>query len=214
MRERRATADWPREWGGAQVKDLDFQAFTRLLMENLEAAYASFLSRFPGHELYAFGPYTNGALEYLVPTASSDLGLAEAVAAYKQGASYVDVPVETLALQLKWSPCDSPLHEEVAFEDEVTAFMERASDALRCAYEDEDHAACHQLDEAVHVAMCTAVKTLDLRGTFGSGDRRPLLNIWKGDQSNDERLSFAEILNPGRVVERLQADLLALTRLG
>lgn len=183
-------------------------------MENLEAAYGALSRGFPEHHLYTFGPYTNGAFEYLVPTASSDRGLAEAVATYKQGKSYADTPVETLALQLKWSPCDSPLHEEVAFEDEVTAFMEHVGDELRAAYEDEDHAACQELDESIHVAMCTALKTLDLRGVFGSGDDRPLLNVWKGDQSDDERISFAEILNPASVVERFQAELLEISRIG
>ncbi len=199
---------------GVCMTELDFQTFTRVLMENLEAAYSALGSRFPGHRLYTFGPYTNGAFEYLVPTASSDRGLAEAVATYKQGKSYAATPVETLALQLKWSPCDSPLHEDVAFEDEVTAFMEHVSDALRAAYEEEDHAACRELDESVHVAMCTAVKTLDLRGVFGSGEDRPLLNIWKADQSEEERVSFAEILNPGPVVDCFRAELLAISRLG
>ncbi|MGH1348065.1 MAG: DUF4303 domain-containing protein [Nannocystales bacterium] len=196
------------------MTELDFQAFTRLLMDNLEAAYSSLLDRFPGHSLYTFGPYTNAAFEYLVPTASSDRGLAEAVATYKQGKSYAAVPVETLALQLKWSPCDSPLHEDVSFEDEITAFMEHVSDGLRSAYEDEDHAACHELDESVHVAMCTAVKTLDMRGVFGSGEQRPLLNIWKADQTEEERISFAEILNPAAVVSRFQAELLEISRIG
>ncbi len=194
--------------------DLDFQAFTRLLMDNLEDAYATLSQHSPDHRLYSFGPYTNGAFEYLVPTASSDRGLAEAVATYKQGKSYADIPVETLALQLKWSPCDSPLHDEVSFEDEVTAFMEHVSDALRSAYEDDDHLACQQLDESVHVAMCTALKTLDLRGVFGSGGARPLLNVWKADQSDDERLSFAEILNPAPVVKLFKAELLEISRLG
>lgn len=196
------------------MTDLDFQAFTRLLMDNLEGGYMTLSRRYPEHQLYTFGPYTNGAFEYLVPTASSARGLAETVAAYKQGESYASIPVETLALQLKWSPCDSPLHEEVSFEDEVTAFMEHVSDGLRSAYEDDDHAACRELDESVHVAMCTALKTLDLRGVFGSGDARPLLNVWKADQSDEERVSFAEILNPEAVVERFQAELIQISDLG
>lgn len=196
------------------MTELDFQGFTRLLMDNLEDAYTALSQRHPEHQLYSFGPYTNGAFEYLVPTASSARGLAETVATYKQGKSYAATPVETLALQLKWSPCDSPLHEDVCFEDEVTAFMEHASDALRLAYEEEDHAACRELDESVHVAMCTALKTLDLRGVFGSGEDRPLLNVWKGDQSDEERISFAEILNPAAVVRRFQAELVTISALG
>lgn len=196
------------------MTELDFQGFTRLLMDNLEEAYTALSQRHPEHQLYSFGPYTNGTFEYLVPTASSARGLAETVATYKQGKSYAATPVETLALQLKWSPCDSPLHEDVSFEDEVTAFMEHASDALRLAYEEEDHVACRELDEAVHVAMCTALKTLDLRGVFGSGEERPLLNVWKGDQSDEERVSFAEILNPAPVVRRFQAELVTISTLG
>jgi len=196
------------------VTALDFQTFTRVLIDNLESAYSALRTRFPGHTLYTFGPYTNGAFEYLVPTASSDRGLAEAVATYKQGKSYAATPVETLALQLKWSPCDSPLHEDVSFEDEVTAFMEHASDELRSAYEEEDHAACREIDECVHVAMCTAVKTLDVRGVFGAGDERPLLNVWKADQSEEERISFAEILNPSEVAAQFRAELLEISRLG
>lgn len=196
------------------MTDLDFQTFTRVLMDNLEAAYTALSKRHPEHQMYSFGPYTNGTFEYLVPTASSARGLAETVATYKQGKSYAATPVETLALQLKWSPCDSPLHEDVSFEDEVTAFMEHVSDGLRSAYEDENHSACRELDESVHVAMCTALKTLDLRGVFGTGEARPLLNVWKSDQSDEERVSFAEILNPAAVVRRFQAELVEISGLG
>lgn len=183
--------------------DFDFHALTVVLVRDLQVAFEAYADRFPGHQLYTFGPYTSGEFGYIVPTASSVQGLDAVVARYKSDERYANIPAEHLAHQLKWSPCDSPLHEEITFSDE----LDELASVLGNTYDSVDDRELDAFVESAHVALCTALTTLDQRGVFGRGDARPLLNVWKGDQPDAERVALAEVLNPEPLVERFRADL-------
>lgn len=185
------------------VVDFDFHDLTVVLVRDLKVAFEAYADRFPGHQLYTFGPYTSSEFGYIVPTASSQQGLDQVVARYKSDPSYAAIPSDHLALQLKWSPCDSPLHEEIAFSDELDELANTMGEAFHAVHDDQVDA----FVESAHVALCTALTTLDQRGVFGKGETRPLLNVWKGDQSDAERLALAEVLNPDPLVDRFRAEL-------
>jgi hypothetical protein len=53
------------------------------------------------------------------------------------------------------------------------------------------------------------LRELDREGLFGSGDmrRQILLGIWMGDQSDEDRIVFAEQLNPLPLVEIFKREL-------
>jgi len=85
------------------------------------------------------------------------------------------------------------------------------SDRLRQArpdpYDDTPEA-----DEAVSLVFDVAIQSLqelDREGTFGEGLERAqlVLGIWKGDQSDEERVEFVSLLNPRSVAERFAREI-------
>jgi hypothetical protein len=190
----------------------EFDHFTLCLTRNLEQAYATYRQRFPDHRLYTFGPYTSGEMSYFLPTASSDRGLIEVVRNYQAKPRYSQMSEEDLALRLKWSTCDSPLHEAFEFDAELQDAAERLGLHLDDAFEREDEADVEEdlFASAVadaQAAVCQALRVLDDKGVFGRGEARPLLNLWFGDQSDDAFVQLASTLNPPDVVQRFQAEL-------
>ena len=195
----------------------DFKRLTDCLVRNLQQAYATYEQRFPGHRLYTFGPYTSGEMSYFVPTASSDLGLIEVVQKYKATPQYAEASEKDLALTLKWSPCDSPLHEAFEFDstlhqaaEQLGQHLDEVFDQEENAFDDDPDADDDVFASAVveaQTAVCQALRILDEDGLFGRGDARPLLNLWYGDQSDEAFVLLASALNPPEVVQRFQAEL-------
>lgn len=170
---------------------IDRQLFQETMLEEFREAWHTLHRAHPGEHFYAFGLYTAERAEYLMVTASTEEGLA----------SIANPPT---AAALRWSPCDSPLHAE------GTELLQR-SDRLRRSgpdpYEDSVES-----DEAVTLVSDVAVdvlKRLDDEGLFGAGIERArlVLGIFRGDQTDEERLDFAYRLNPRRVVERFAREL-------
>ena len=59
------------------------------------------------------------------------------------------------------------------------------------------------------IDVCIRVlKRLDAEGVFGAGERREgiVLNVLMGDQSDEERLKYAKLLNPASVYARFQEE--------
>ncbi len=211
-------AEWQRIWllsSIRAVEEFDFQRLTQVLASNLERGFATYQERFPGHKLYAFGPYTSGELSYFIPTASSDVGLQQVVQSYRAQSGFTQKSDADLAIALRWSPCDSPLHEAFAFDDELDGIASSLGEHLDAAFDDDDddgdgdddYEAFDTLAESAHQAICIAMQSLDARGVFGRGDARPLLNLWKGDQSDEELLALAAALNPPDAVAKFRAEL-------
>ena len=197
------------------VEDFNFQRLTHVLASNLQRGFATYQERFPGHKLYAFGPYTSGELSYFIPTASSDVGLQQVVQSYRGKSRFTHKSDTALAIKLRWSPCDSPLHEAFAFDDRLARIASTLGEHLDAAFDgddddgdgDDDYEAFDAIVESAHQAICVAMQSLDARGVFGRGDARPLLNLWKGDQSDEELLALAAALNPPEAVAKFRAEL-------
>src|SRR5204862_3117587 len=62
-------------------------------------------------KFYCFAFYTNGEMNYVAVTASNYEGLDKVAHEYKKKPRYKAMSIEDLRLDLKWSPCDSPLHD-------------------------------------------------------------------------------------------------------
>ena len=76
-------------------------------------------------------------------------------------------------------------------------------------YDETDEA-----EGAIVLVMNTAMEALrelDRQKMFGSDLERAqlVLGIWKGDQSDEERVDFARGLNPANVVDRFTGELRA-----
>jgi hypothetical protein len=118
---------------------------------------------------------------------------------------------------LRWSPCDSPLHElgsgllprshQIARELAEGRWNDDA-DLDDDEFEEVLERGDPEIDEVFRILQ-QVLKELDLEGEFGHGPvrHRLVLSVWQGDQSNESRYAFAKALNPPSVVARFGREL-------
>jgi len=157
----------------------------------------------PHEQLYIFGLYTNGEANYIVPTANTEEGLTRIAQAYQQKLNYPE-PIERLRAQLRWSPTDNAYHlTEEAYFAPVEAL-------LRTCWSDDFQNV--SIDNRRTELLCLdVIAELDRQTVFGQGAERDalLLNLFKGDQSIEERLAYAAKLNSAAACTRYQQEMQA-----
>jgi hypothetical protein len=168
-------------------------ALTQALAADLREAWATTRRLYSDQQLYGFGPYTSTDAGYFEATASSELGLQTVARDYADG-DEASLPLRTASL--RWSPCDSPLHLTSGDLPRITALLDTLDNV------DEEVA------EQIFEAALLALEQLDADGTFGSGEERASLTLclWKGDQSDEERLAYVRRLNPPEVASRFERE--------
>ena len=184
-----------------RMRVIDREALETTMLAELRAAWASLRGRHPCERFYSFGLYTTDLADYLMVTASTEEGLSEVTQRYLTRTGR-DANAQRAAL--RWSPADSPLHAEG---DGLLAESDRLRQAGPDPYDDTPEA-----DEAISLVLDVAMQSLqqlDREGTFGEGLERAqlVLGIWKGDQSDDERVEFVSLLNPRPVAERFAREI-------
>ena len=213
---------------------LDSALLQTTLRDELRAAWCKLHAEHGQEQLYGFGVYTTDSASYLMVTAFSEKGLdaraARSVSDFGPGGRHADLRQFALdnggtpddpALQrqsLRWSPCDSPLHElgasllprsdkivqELDFEGRWSDDEDLDDDAFEEALEQGDP----EVDK-VFLVIQQVLKELDLEGVFGHGPERHrlVLSVWQGDQSNESRHAFAKALNPPSVAARFGREM-------
>jgi hypothetical protein len=183
------------------MRVIDREALKTTMLTELRAAWASLRERHPGERFYSFGLYTTDLADYLMVTASTEEGLSEVTQRYVKRTGRDETAQRA---SLRWSPADSPLHAEG---DGLLAESDQLRQAGPDPYDDTPEA-----DEAISLVFDVAIQSLqqlDREGTFGEGLERAqlVLGIWKGDQSDEERVEFVSLLNPRSVAERFAREL-------
>lgn len=179
--------------------DFDRTGFTTLVRTAAEQALRDLQRRIANERLYTFGLYTNGRGTYVIPTANTE----EALARTAHAASVSDgLPFELHRQSLRWSPCDWEYHEfggETAF-TAVGAFLQSGWS--------DDHATFHYDAEAIYACCIDALMQLRRDGWFDAmpGEPQIVLNLYMGDQSDEERLQWASLLNSPECCEQLQRE--------
>lgn len=178
------------------MSSIDARLFRETLLDEFRSAWQTLRERHPTEHFYCFGLYTTGAAEYVMATACTEEGLSIATEKYlaREGGD-----PGLMRLCLRWSFCDSPLHEE------ALNLLPR-SHALRDAVGDPYD------EDAIELVFDTAVdvlKQLDSEKLFGTDLERArlTLGIWMGDQSNENMIAFVRRLNPGSIVNRFAKEL-------
>ena len=188
------------------MRVIDREALETAMLAELRAAWATLRGRHPGERFYSFGLYTTDLADYLMVTASTEEGLTEVTQRYVTQTGS-DPTAQRAAL--RWSPVDSPLHAEG---EGLLAESDRLRREGPDPYDDTP-----QADEATSLLFDVAIQALqqlDREATFGEGLERAqlVLGIWKGDQSDDERVEFASLLNPRPVAERFAREIAEQSR--
>ena len=180
---------------------IDRDTLQTVMLDELRAAWSRLRGAHPGERFYSFGVYTTDVADYLMVTASTEEGLSEVTQRYLTQTGS-DPAGQRAAL--RWSPADSPLHAE-------GEGLLPESDRLR-REGSGPHDDTPEADETISLVFDVAIQALQLldrEGVFGAGlDRENLvLGIWKGDQSDEERVEFASLLNPRSVAERFAREI-------
>lgn len=213
---------------------LDSALLQATLRDELRAAWRKLHQDHGPDQLYGFGVYTTDSASYLMVTAFSEKGLearvAQAVADFGPRGRHADL--RQFAIDnggtpddpkfqrqcLRWSPCDSPLHEigsgllprsdKIVQEVDFAGRWGDDSDLDDDEFEEALERGDPELDEVFRVIQ-HVLKELDLEGLFGHGPERHrlVLSIWQGDQSNQSRHAFAKALNPPSVVARFGREM-------
>jgi len=171
----------------------------------------------PKDHFYCFAFYSNGEFTYAALTASTYEGLDRVTHDYMKKPPYNAMTIEDLRLDLKWSPDDSPLHG--APEDILTALdplMEAVTAELRRRSNlKDDWKSFDEFVTQVSTCFANALRRIDTDGAFGRGEERKqvVVNFLMGDQSDENRIGFAERVNPVESVKMLKQDLEAARRL-
>lgn len=189
---------------------MNFDRLQQALYDHGLAAVPRIRAVRPNDSFYSFAFYTSGEYGYAFLTASSHEGLDEVVADYLSNPSYSHQNPVHLRTTLKWSPCDSPLHELCA---EASQELDEVMTEVSEAFPDiDDKKTFDEFVRRVDGAFIGALRQLDSEGRFGSGQERAgiVLNLLMGDQSDEERIHFASQLNPPGIVAAFAEELAAI----
>jgi len=183
------------------MSSIDAQLFRNTLLEEIRAAWRTLRERHSTEHFYSFGFYTASGAEYLMVTFSTEEGLSTATEKYLARDGGDPTLMRTC---LRWSVCDSPRHEEgMDLLPRSQALRDAGPDPYECSTESE---------EAITLVFDTAVdvlKALDSETIFGTEFERSrlILGIWMGDQSDEDRIAFARLLNPPHLASRFAKEL-------
>jgi hypothetical protein len=207
----------PKALDKVPMQKLDLKKLEDELYRHGLAGFRRLRETHPKDEFYCFAFYTNGEMNYVGVTASTYQGLDKVAQEYKKKPRYMAMAIEDLRLDLKWSPCDSPLHDNA--DNDLTALdsLMQAVDAELSRRFDlkDDGKSFDEFVAQVRASFANALKRIDADGIFGSGEerKRVLVNLLMGDQSDEDRIGFAERVNPAESVKMLKQDLEAASRL-
>jgi hypothetical protein len=208
------------------MPELDSSLLLSTLRTELRAAWATLHAAHAQDQLYGFGVYTTHSASTLMVTAFSEAGLAQCVADYVGSKRGQGKDPALQRVSLRWSPCDSPLHEEGSGLLPKSDKIVQELDAVGGGDDEEDEEIDEDFDEedddfdfddeeqdpAVGEVFRIAVQVLqemDRDALFGTDAERErlVLCVWKGDQSNVERHDFAKALNPPSAAKRFGEEM-------
>lgn len=157
-----------------------------------------------GGDIYGFALYTSDEYIYVTGTLFTEPGLRQATENYFDKHDFFRDEHETLEEgmeALRWSPCDSPTHEYG--EDHLEKVDELLTD-LREAFPFDDDAANEKYSRTVLCCLLRAMAAVRQADILPAA---AVLCVMMGDQSSEERLAFAEKLNPPAVVAAFRQQL-------
>ena len=176
----------------------DYRKLTSLILDATSKAFRHVSVIAGAEHLYAFGLYTSEEFAYLTSTANSEEALTRTAEAY---ATRSGGPVELHRLSLRWSPCDWGYHlQGEEFFCEVQEVLNNSFD--------------NQLGEYTHdpekvEAICIRVLS-EIKQQADKVAGKPIngihFNLLKGDQSSEERIEYANLLNTKDEVARFRLE--------
>lgn len=190
--------------------DFDKKLLARTIYDEAKAAFSKIIAEQKQNNIYSLSLYNSGDdWCYLYPTVSTESGLEAVAQQYKENEYYKNQSLNALKQDLRWSPCDSPLHDEYCDEMPNTqALLTPVSDLMYELYKADNIEASDEIHDYLVQLCLDTLNQLQNDGVFGILDRAAFtLNLINGDQSDEERLERAKMLNPPHVYEKYKLQL-------
>ncbi|MCP3875098.1 MAG: DUF4303 domain-containing protein [Desulfobacteraceae bacterium] len=188
----------------------DFNKFHSVLFNECKRIFFIILEELSHENIYSLALYNSGDnWGYLFPTVATKKGLSEVAAEYQKDEYYQNQSMDELEADLKWSPCDSPRH--VNYEStlkESEKLLQQAEDMMEEYWDNHQEDKCDELHQQLVQTCLDVLKRLDSEGIFQAIDRTSfVLNVLNGDQSDEERLERAKLLNPEQVFKQYELEI-------
>lgn len=185
------------------IVELDESQLKSALIGAIPQAFNAIKDAHSDEQLYAFALYSCPEALYIMPSFNTEEGLTRVAQRYleKHGGS-----LEGQRRSLRWNPCDWAYHlEGKAFFEKATELMNESWSFL-VDYEGlnaDGHGQTQVFETCIEV-----LQALDKQGVFGQDAERLNLTVLltMGD-GNKDFLTWAKLLNPAPVYERLAAQL-------
>ncbi len=188
----------------------DLKIFQNVLYNECKNIFPKIIKELSHENIYSLALYNSGdSWGYLFPTVSSVVGLHEVATDYKEKKYYQDQSIRELEADLKWSPCDSPHHinyESTLEESEKT--LQQIEEIMGEYWDNNQEDKCEKLHQNLVQICLKVLMQLDTEGVFNAIDRSSfVLNLLNGDQSDEERLERAKILNPKQIFNKYKTEM-------
>ena len=186
----------------------DFQRLEEVLLPACRQAFRQLFAKYRGEHFYGLGLWTDGGLDWLLPTALSEEGLDAILRECRAKGWYADETGEELRLSAKWSPEDSPHHlEGQEYFANVDKIMSDISDKL---LEIDIEAGWEEFETfyaQVINSICNVFTSLDSEGLFGVGLARQsvFVTLMTMDQ-DDSILEIGQRVNPAESTRWFSAE--------
>lgn len=184
------------------IQIMNQELHDKLFATMTEVSRAS-LERHSGERFYSVAIYTSGEYSYLIDSLSTSAGLERVAARYLEDSYYQSQwgTLDDAMRELKWSPSDSPYHEEFGRKfNDVDEILNTIWDAV----DQDSDGAYRDTCREIHETCLEVLRQLRQTGLF---PEEVVFNLLMGDQSDEERLLNAEAINPPQVVKQFQSEL-------
>lgn len=194
---------------------IDLADYKATLHREASEVFPTIIKDLADEGIYSLALYNSGdTWSYLFPTVSTRRGLQSVFEAYRaEGAMFgADMTDEQLIQSLKWSPCDSPHHDEDYGNTlvQTEALLEPISNAAYESLDDHEDNFFYHLHESLVAATLEVLQQLRKDGVFAGLDPDEfVLNLLNGDQGDDERLVRARVLNTAPAYQRYADELVS-----
>jgi hypothetical protein len=201
-------ADPDKKVRGTTMLKLRNDLFRSEMKEAIRLSFLSLQERLTGERLYGFSLHLGALGSFVGACGNTEEGLGRVVDVYRQRGHYQakkgDLTTH-LHMMLRWSCADGWLFVH-------DPYFTNANQLLHVSYEsDPDVFYESGVTRLVYLECLAALADNDADGLFGRGQERETLtlNLYLGDQSDDDLLRWACQVNPDVVHARYRAELAA-----
>jgi len=190
--------------------DINFEALYDVLLKECENVFPSIIDKLNKEKIYSIALYNDGGeWKSLYPTLSTYDGLNSVISEYRKDDYYSDQSDEELFKDLKWSPCDSPMLEDYfGTLPESQVLLDSIAEVMSKLFDEDKEDEYEKLEDEIIKVCLKVLQSLDEKGVFNKLERSSfVLNLLTGDQSDEERLESALLINPKPVFDRYALEI-------